>query len=110
MKYIYIYILYYINIPPPTPLPYINVMPCPHIRRIPENLFSFALGNGRIMDFTFHSSFWIFNLVANWAYTRYNIIYPEIRAKIDEIEDKFIYQISEIVAEVMNKYKQNVEL
>ena len=66
--------------------------------------FSFALGNGGIMDFTFHSAFWIFNLVANWAYTRYDIIYPEVRAKIDEIEYKFISQISEIDAKAIVKY------
>ena len=54
--------------------------------------------------FTFHSAFWIFNLVANWAYTRYDIIYPEVRAKIDEIEYKFISQIPEIDAKAIVKY------
>ena len=60
----------------------------------------------------FHLSFGLLDLQpgGNWTYTRYNIIYPEVRAKIDEIEDKFIYQIPEIIAEAMNKYKQNVEL
>ena len=80
---------------------------CAGLQKCP---FLFAIGNGGMMDFTFHSAFWIFNLVANWAYTRYNIIYPEVRAKIDEIEYKFISQISEIDAEAMTKYKQNVEL
>ncbi len=48
------------------------------ITKVPE---AFARGNGSMMEFTFDAGFWVFNLVSNFAYTRYNIIHPEIRAE-----------------------------
>lgn len=33
-------------------------------------------GVADIMTFSFDSSFWVFNLVSNYVYTRYNIMYP----------------------------------
>ena len=69
--------------------------------------FSYALGNGAIMEFTFKSAFWVFNLVGNWAYTRYDIIYPDVKAKIDEIENGYIAQIVDVDREAMVRYNQN---
>jgi dipeptidase len=57
------------------------------ITRVPE---SFAVGNGKMMDFTNKSAFWVFNQVTNFAYTRYNEIHPEIKMKQDELENKYI--------------------
>ena len=34
-----------------------------------------------MMEFTNKAAFWVFNQVTNFAYTRYNLIHPEIRAK-----------------------------
>lgn len=39
--------------------------------------------------------FWIFNQVANFAYTRYNDMIPEIRAKQAELENKYIAMVAE---------------
>ncbi len=44
---------------------------------------------GSISNFTLESAFWIFNLVANLAYTKYSYIYEDIRAVQKELEDKF---------------------
>lgn len=44
---------------------------------------------GSISDFTLKSAFWIFNLVANWAYTKYSYMYEDIRKVQKELEDKF---------------------
>ena len=54
--------------------------------RIPE---SYAVGNGALMKYSDTSAFWIFSQVSNWAYTRYNLIHPEVNKKQLELENKF---------------------
>ena len=56
------------------------------ITKVPE---AYARGNGSMMEFTFDAAFWVFNLVSNFAYTRYNVIHPEIRAEQTKLEWKF---------------------
>jgi len=48
------------------------------------------VGNGDMMSFSNNSAFWIFNQVSNLAYTRYNAIHPEINAKQQAREKKYI--------------------
>ncbi|MEG0795700.1 MAG: C69 family dipeptidase [Odoribacter sp.] len=54
--------------------------------RTPE---SYAVGNGNMMEFTNKAAFWVFNQVTNFAYTRYNAIHPEIRAKQKALEIQY---------------------
>ncbi len=44
---------------------------------------------GSIADFTLESSFWVFNLVANLAYTKYEYIIKDIQVVQKELEDDF---------------------
>lgn len=60
--------------------------------RAPE---TFAVGNGKMMEFSWNSAFWIFNLVSNFAYTRYNVIHPEIFEKQQTMEQKYVQTVSE---------------
>jgi len=46
-------------------------------------------GKAKIMNFTMDSMFWIFNLVSQMAYDRWDIIYPEILNKSTEFQDDF---------------------
>ncbi|MDL2251597.1 C69 family dipeptidase [Odoribacter sp. OttesenSCG-928-J03] len=50
---------------------------------------SFAVGNGSMMSFTNDAAFWVFNQVTNFAYSRYNIIHPEVREKQKALESKY---------------------
>ncbi|BAX78517.1 dipeptidase [Labilibaculum antarcticum] len=72
------------------------------ITRVPE---TFAVGNGKLMDFTSKSAFWIFNQVSNFAYTRYNEIHPEIATKQKALETKYLAftNIIDLAAEGMFK-------
>lgn len=54
---------------------------------VPE---SFAKGNGSMMQFTNKAAFWVFNQVTNFAYTRYNLIHPEIREKQKAFETQYV--------------------
>jgi len=64
-------------------------------------------GNGAIMDVKLTSSFWIFNLVSNLAYTRWRIIYPELLDMANKLEEQYMNE--SIVAEKHAKelYDQN---
>ena len=62
------------------------------INSVPENL---KVGNGSMMKFSDNSMFWIFNQVANFAYTRYSDMIPEIRAKQADLENKYIAMVAE---------------
>lgn len=44
---------------------------------------------GSISDFTLESGFWVFNLVANLAYTKYSYIIKDIQKVQSELETKF---------------------
>ena len=57
------------------------------ITQIPHN---FEQGNGAMMKYSETSGFWIFNLVQNYAYTRYSVIHPEIAEVQSKLETEFI--------------------
>lgn len=66
------------------------------INHIPE---CFAEGNGDSYTFSPTSAWWTFNLVANWAYTKYSRMYPHIREMQQIWDDKFNTQIAGVDAE-----------
>jgi dipeptidase len=53
------------------------------ITKVPE---SFAVGNGDMMTFSDNAAFWVFNQVANFAYTRTRLINDDILKKQSELE------------------------
>ena len=66
------------------------------INHIPE---CFAEGNGDSYTFSPTSAWWTFNLVANWAYTKYSRMYPHIRETQQIWDDKFNTQIAGVDAQ-----------
>jgi len=53
-------------------------------------------GKAKIMNFTFDSAFWIFNLVSQMAYDRWDLIHPEITNKSTAFQDKFDKAVAEL--------------
>jgi len=41
-----------------------------------------------MMSFSFDSAFWVFNMVSNYVYSRYRIIYPVVLDNIHRIENR----------------------
>jgi dipeptidase len=73
------------------------------ITKVPESL---AVGNGDMMTFSDKSAFWIFNQVANFAYTRTRIIKGDILKKQAELEEgytKEIVNVDKIAAGLFKK-------
>ena len=58
----------------------------PTMTRIPECLRE---GNGDLVTFSWTSAWWVFNVVANWAYTKYSVMRQDIVRHQKEWEDKF---------------------
>ncbi len=77
------------------------------VSKTPEN---YAVGNGDIMTFSPSSAFWIFNMVSNLAYTRYNAIHPEIEKLQKQLESKYVAYVKAIDPAAAELYKTNKDL
>ena len=75
--------------------------------KVPE---TYAVGNGSMMEFTFNSAFWTFNMVSNWAYTRYRDMIPEIQSVQSELENKYIANTSAVDAAALQLYTKDKAL
>jgi dipeptidase len=67
-------------------------------------------GFGGIMDFEENAAHWVFNQVTNFAYTRYNIIHPEIAERQANIEKSYITQTAAIDKVAAALYEQDKKL
>ncbi len=63
------------------------------MKKVPE---AFREGNGSMMEFSETSAFWIFNMVSNFAYLRYNHMIDDIKEVKQELESKFTKEVEEV--------------
>lgn len=76
------------------------------ITKIPE---CYRVGNGDLYNFSWTSSFWINNWVANMVYYRYNQMHPDVVKVQNELETKFDNQISAIDEKALTLLKVSKE-
>jgi dipeptidase len=74
------------------------------IKRIPE---SYAVGNGSMISWSETSAFWTFNQLNNWAYSRYNLIHPEIENYQTQLENQFATEVQVTDQQASELFKQN---
>lgn len=74
------------------------------ISKVPQ---TYAKGNGSMLKWSDNAAFWVFNQVSNLAYTRYNVIHPEISKLQQELETKFTHKTSEIDNKAKELFAQN---
>ena len=74
------------------------------ITAVPE---CFQEGNGDLYTYSPTSAWWTYNIVANWAYSKYSAMLPDIQEVQSAWEDKFNAQVEAIDAQVavMDKEK-----
>ena len=60
----------------------------------------FAQGNGDMYNYSSTSAWWTYNIVANWAYTKYSAMMPDIKKVQAAWEDKFNAQVETVDAHV----------
>ena len=65
---------------------------------------------GSIKDFTLESSFWVFNLVANLAYTKYSYVIKDIQKVQKSLENKYFAMQPAIENTALELYKENPDL
>jgi dipeptidase len=53
------------------------------------------------------SAYWTFSQVNNWAYTRYNLIHPEIEKYQAQLENQFTGEVMVVDAQAAELYKQS---
>ena len=76
------------------------------INSVPE---SYAVGNGRIMEFSENAAFWVFNQVSNLAYTRYKDMITDIRKVQSALENKFVSYTPVVDKAALELYQTNPE-
>jgi dipeptidase len=62
-----------------------------------------------MMEWSESSGFWIFNMVQNFAYSRYSYIHPEIQALQQSLEHEFIAFTPAVDKAAEALYKENAE-
>jgi len=67
-------------------------------------------GNGAMMRWSDDAAFWAFNQVCNFAYTRWNLIHPEVEAKQQAYEDEFVTLTPMIDEKAKALYEKNPTL
>jgi dipeptidase len=68
------------------------------ITAIPE---CFKVGNGDMLTYSPTSAFWLFNLVANFCYTRYDLMSADAQKLQKKLELRYISQTDSIDADVL---------
>ncbi|MHC1777314.1 MAG: dipeptidase [Lentimicrobium sp.] len=68
---------------------------------------SYAVGNGRMMEFSDNAAFWVFNQVSNLAYTRYKDMIVDIRKVQSALENKFVMYTPVVDKAAGELYKTN---
>jgi len=71
---------------------------------------TFERGNGAMMRWSDDAAFWAFSQVSNFAYTRWNVIHPEIAQKQKAYEDEFVALTATIDARAKELYAKNPNL
>ena len=72
------------------------------ISRIPE---SYALGNGSMISWSETSAYWTFSQVNNWAYSRYNLIHPEIEQYQSQLENRLMKETLMVDKQALTLYR-----
>jgi dipeptidase len=77
--------------------------------KVPESFAGLGIQDGVVppmMQFSFDSAFYVFNLVANWAYSRWSVIYPDVYKLILQKEYDFqqdILNVDKVALRIYNE-------
>ena len=77
------------------------------ITAVPE---CFRLGNGSVLEYSSTSAFWTYNVVANFAYSRYSLMMPDIKKVQQHWENDFntlVPVVDKVAASLSEKDARN---
>jgi len=78
-----------------TPM-YSSITKIPHV---------FAVGNGSMSEYSETAAFWLFNLVANFSYLRYDVMAADVCKVMHEVEDNYLKDVARVDAEAQTLYR-----
>ena len=78
-----------------TPM-YSSITKIPHV---------FDVGNGSMSEYSETAAFWLFNLVANFSYLRYDVMSADVCKVMHEVEDGYLKDVARVDAEAQAIYK-----
>lgn len=67
----------------------------------------FRMGNGDLYNYSPTSAWWAFNMVANWAYTKYALMKEDIRIQQNAWDERFNAQVAALDKEVAHLTKED---
>jgi dipeptidase len=73
---------------------------------VTEAPYNFRVGTGSFHEFTWDSGWWVFNWVANFAYSRYSEMIQDIQVVQRELEGRFFAEQEEIDAAAVQLYEK----
>jgi dipeptidase len=59
-----------------------------------------------VMKFSMDRAFDVFNLVANWVYSRWDLMYPDLMNRVNSIESEYFAQVEEMDKQASDVYKK----
>jgi dipeptidase len=71
---------------------------------------SYAVGTGSFEEFTWESAWWVFNWVANYAYSRYSEMIVDIQVVQRDLEHQFLSETKEIDSAALALHKESPRL
>ena len=80
-----------------TPM-YCSITKIPHV---------FEEGNGSMFEYSETSAFWLFNLVANFSYLRYDVMSADVHKVMHELEDGYLKDVLRVDAEAQKLFKSD---
>jgi hypothetical protein len=60
-----------------------------------------------MMDFSLDSAFYVFNLVAHWAYSRWDLISVDVLAAINTKQQQYYSEIQQMDTKALSMYKES---
>ena len=69
--------------------------------------YSYRTGTGSMIQWSDSSAFWTFNQLNNFAYSRYNVIHPEIEDYQNLLENELIEKITMVDKEYRDTYEKD---
>ncbi len=69
----------------------------------------FKQGNGDLLTYSRHASFWINNRITNACYRMYNIMAPFVRERIDKFENEQMEKVSQNDAKALELFKKAMD-
>ena len=72
--------------------------------------YPYAVGTGSFNEFSWDSAWWVFNWVANYAYSRYCEMIKDVQVVQRELESRFIADHPEVDKTALSLFKQSPRL